>query len=73
MSQPIANASSIVQTRSADLEKKEIVVDRNADLGLQLLAKHGRTEYTEQQGNAVRWKIDLLLMPGRDVFSEAVN
>lgn len=63
MSQPVEKISSIEQIRYTAPEKSEILVDRTADLGLQFLAKHGRTEYTEQEESAVRWKIDLLLMP----------
>ncbi|KAF7553814.1 hypothetical protein G7046_g6993 [Stylonectria norvegica] len=45
-----------------DFEKGEIV-DRRADLGLQFLEMNGKIEYTEEEEQRVRWKIDLHLMP----------
>lgn len=59
----ISKQTSSVQQHSADPEKSEILVDRNADLGLQHLAKNGRVEYTEEEERKVRWKIDLCVLP----------
>lgn len=52
-----------VETASADVEKTDLIVDSDADLGLQFLAKNGRVEYTAEEESKVRWKIDLCLMP----------
>lgn len=64
MSLPIEKQQSVARTVSADQEKgAALVIDRNADLGLQFLAQNGRVEYTEEEERAVRWRIDLCLMP----------
>ncbi|KAF8855620.1 MFS general substrate transporter [Acephala macrosclerotiorum] len=63
MSSPIEKVPSVVRADTIDSEKGELILDRNADLGLQHLAKHGRVEYTPEEEAAVRWKIDLCLMP----------
>jgi hypothetical protein len=63
MSSAIEKTPSTIQDVLTDHEKGEVVIDRHADLGLQYLAKHGRVEYTEEEERAVRWKIDLCLMP----------
>ncbi|KPM43000.1 putative transporter [Neonectria ditissima] len=43
--------------------EKGTVIDKRADLGLQFLEKTGAVEYTEEEEQRVRWKIDLYLMP----------
>ncbi|RDW74803.1 hypothetical protein BP6252_05945 [Coleophoma cylindrospora] len=63
MSSNIEKAPPIRRETTIDGEKGELIVDRHADLGLQHLAKHGRVEYTAEEENAVRWRIDLCLMP----------
>ncbi|KAF2808121.1 dipeptide transmembrane transporter [Mytilinidion resinicola] len=63
MSSTIEKVPSLAHVNSIDREKGELLVDRHADLGLQHLAKHGRVEYSIEEENAVRWKIDLCLMP----------
>lgn len=63
MSNQIEKSPSNIRENAIDHEKGELVVDRHADLGLQHLAKHGRVEFTPEEEKAVRWKIDLCLMP----------
>ncbi len=69
MSFPIEKASSIIRDTTIDKEKGDLV-DPFADLGLQHLAKHGRVEYSIEEENAVRWRIDLCLMPIVSPFLE---
>ena len=66
----IVKESSMVRENAVDKEKGE-VVDHHADVGLQHLAKHGRVAYSLEEEKAVRWRIDLCLMPIVSSFSDS--
>ncbi len=48
---------------SFDPEKSSVIIDADADLGLQYMVKNGQIDYTEEEERRVRWKIDLFLLP----------
>lgn len=70
MDTSVQKSSPIVKMSSNDAEKNGILIDRDADLGLQHLVINGTVEYTEAEEAAVRWKIDLCLLP---IVSEALS
>ncbi|KAH9903744.1 dipeptide transmembrane transporter [Xylariomycetidae sp. FL2044] len=46
-------------------EKKDaqLIVTKDADIGLQFIAEHGRVDFTSEEECGVRWRLDLYLMP----------
>ncbi|TVY52770.1 putative transporter [Lachnellula cervina] len=61
----ISKQSSVVAipSNNLDAEKSEVLLPAGADVGLQFLAQNETVEYTDAEERAVRWKIDLCLMP----------
>lgn len=57
----IPEAASLAHSK--DTEQGEVVFDKKADIGLKFLAENGRVEYTAAEERAVRWKIDLFVLP----------
>jgi hypothetical protein len=54
---------TVARDEDRDLGVEKVVVDKNADIGLQFLTQHEPVEYTAAEERKVRWKIDLYLLP----------
>ena len=50
-------------TNDVEIQKSEVLVGESADIALQYLVNNDRIEYTEEDAQRVRWKIDLYLLP----------
>ena len=62
---------SLAQSR--DTEQGEVIVDKSTDVGLRYLAENGRIEYTANEEQAVRWKIDLFVLPIVSAKPDPIN
>ena len=66
----LSPAPELVHDETQGYETGNIVIDKKADIGLQLLAQHEHVEYSVAEERRLRWKIDLFLLPVISVFSE---
>lgn len=60
-----------IASKNLDAEKNEVLLGSGADIGLQFLAHNQDVEYTDAEERAVRWKIDLCLIPIVSLFQSS--